>query len=67
MTTSPAAERLKVEALALMIEHAAIPPRGWDALRERAALHRRIDVLLDRHALELLLIAESVPRSVDTA
>lgn len=45
----PAAIRSKV--LCLMVQHTAIAPRGFDSIRERADLHKRIDVLLDRHAL----------------
>lgn len=45
----PALMRAKV--CALMAEHAEIPSRGFDSSRLRNDLHRRIDALLDRHAM----------------
>lgn len=42
-----------VEAAArvLMAKHASIEPRGFDSIRERQLLHKRIDALIDEYQL----------------
>lgn len=40
-------ELVAAECVALMAEHAAIKPRGFNTIRERAIPHERIDHLLD--------------------
>lgn len=45
----PALMRAKV--CDLMAEHTEIPSRGFDSSRLRNDLHRRIDALLDKHAM----------------
>lgn len=42
-------ETLEAEVRKLMAAHAAIKPRGFDTIRQRDALHRRIDDLLDQY------------------
>ena len=41
-------ERLEAEIRKLMARHASTAPRGFDSNRQRHALHREIDSLLDR-------------------
>jgi hypothetical protein len=43
----PLAERIEAEVRRLMAKKAAIDPRGWSTISERAAIQTRIDSLLD--------------------
>ena len=44
-------EALEAMVRHAMAEHAAIEPRGFDTIRERANLHRDIDMMLDEWAI----------------
>lgn len=45
------AKELEAMVRHAMAEHAAIVPRGFDTIRERANLHRDIDMMLDEWAI----------------
>lgn len=45
------AEALEADTRQLMAEHAAIEVRGFDGLRDRMALHHKIDQRLDELAI----------------
>lgn len=49
---APPIDLLEAETRRHMAAHAAIPPRGWDAQRQRTHLHRIIDECLDAWLLE---------------
>jgi hypothetical protein len=44
-------EAVEAEVRRLMAQHAAIVPRGWQGMKDREILHRKIDRLLDEHAM----------------
>lgn len=47
------AEVVEAEVRQRMAEHAAIKPRGWQTMKDREILHRRIDKLLDEWAMRM--------------
>lgn len=44
-------EDAEADARRAMAAHAAIQPRGFDSIRERAELHIEVDFHLDEHRL----------------
>ena len=44
-------EDIEAEVRKVMAAHAAIKPRGFDSIKERARLHRLVDTLLDEWSL----------------
>ncbi len=57
------ADDLRAMCLQAMQEHAAIRPRGFDTIAQRADLHKQIDELLDDYGLERM--AEDTPAFTD--
>ena len=46
-------EHVEADIRKAMAEHAAIQPRGFDSIKARESLHRKIDAWFDEYAMRL--------------